>query len=69
MNFTISGAILQSETYSQNLGDNQTVDLTYTVQIGGVNDTANGLYMSGSFSGDNIVRDYFKLGAAKTGIY
>ena len=66
--FGLSGAILQSETYSQNLGDNQTVDLTYTVQIGGSNDTENGLFMSGSFSGDNIVNSFYKLGAAKTGI-
>jgi hypothetical protein len=66
--FGISGAIFQSESYSQNLGDNQTVDLTYTVQIGGANDTQNGLFMSGSFTSDSIVNDFFKLGTAKTGI-
>lgn len=66
--FGISGAIFQSETYSQNLGDNQTVDLTYTVQIGGSNDVENGLFMSGSFSGDSITNTFFKLGTAKTGI-
>jgi hypothetical protein len=66
--FTISGAIFQSETYSQNLGDNQTVDLTYTVQIGGANDTENGLFMSGSYTSDYITSGFFKLGTAKTGI-
>lgn len=66
--FGISGAIFQSETYSQNLGDNQTVDLTYTVQIGGANDIENGIFMSGSFTADSIVNNFFKLGAAKTGI-
>ena len=66
--FGISGAIFQSETYSQNLGDNQTVDLTYTVQIGGANDIENGIFMSGSFTADSIVNSFFKLGAAKTSI-
>jgi hypothetical protein len=66
--FGISGAIFQSETYSQNLGDNQTVDLTYTVQIGGANDIENGIFMSGSFTADSIVNNFFKLGTAKTGI-
>jgi len=66
--FGISGAIFQSESYSQNLGDNQTVDLTYTVQIGGGNDTQNGLFMSGSFTADTVVDECFKLGTAKTGI-
>jgi hypothetical protein len=68
MQFAISGAIFQSESYSQNLGDNQTVDITYTVQIGGGNDVTNGLFMSGSFSGDAVTNTYFKLGTAKTGI-
>jgi hypothetical protein len=66
--FGISGAIFQSETYSENLGDNQTVDLTYTVQIGGANDIENGIFMSGSFTADSIVNNFFKLGTAKTGI-
>ena len=66
--FAISGAIFQSETYSQTLGDNQTVDLTYTVQIGGGNDVQNGLFMSGSFSGDTITNTYYQLGTTKTGI-
>jgi hypothetical protein len=69
MSFGISGAILQSETYSENLGDNQTVDLTYTVQIGGANDTANGVFMSGSYKNnlDSITSGFFKLGTGKLG--
>ena len=66
--FGISGAIFQSESYSENIGDNQTVDLTYTVQIGGSNDITNGLFMSGSFVGDAVINDFFKLGTAKTEI-
>jgi hypothetical protein len=67
ISYAIKGAILQSETYSENLGDNQTVDLTYTVQIGGANDTTAGLFMSGSYinSLDAITSGFFKLGTAK----
>jgi hypothetical protein len=67
--YTIKGAILQSETYSENLGDNQTVDLTYTVQIGGANDTTAGLFMSGSYASslDSITSGFFKLGTGKLG--
>ena len=67
--YTIKGAILQGETYSENLGDNQTVDLTYSVQIGGANDTTAGLFMSGSYANslDSITSGFFKLGTGKLG--
>lgn len=67
--FGISGAIFKSETYSQRIGDNQTVDITYSVQIGGANDTQNGLFMSGSYesSMDSITSGFFKLGTGKIG--
>jgi len=69
--YTIKGAIFQGESYSENLGDNQTVDLTYSVQIGGANDANNGLFMSGSYNGttqaDAIVKTFFKLGTGKLG--
>lgn len=67
--YQIKEAILQSETYSENLGDNQTVDLTYTVQIGGANDTTAGLFMSGSYQNylDAITSGFFKLGTGKLG--
>jgi len=63
--YGISGALLSSETYSENLGDNQSVDLTFNLQLGGANDTQNGVFMSGSYPADNIVRDFFKLGTGK----
>ncbi|NDB28027.1 hypothetical protein EB169_00300 [archaeon] len=63
--YGISGAILSSENYSENLGDNQTVDLTFSLQLGGANDTANGVFMSGSYPADNIVTDFYKLGTGK----
>jgi len=69
--YTIKGAIFQGESYSESLGDNQTVDLTYSVQIGGANDANNGLFMSGSYNGttqaDDIVKTFFKLGTGKLG--
>jgi hypothetical protein len=67
--YEIKSAILQSETYSENLGDNQTVDLTYSVQIGGANDTTAGLFMSGSYQNylDSITSGFFKLGTGKLG--
>ena len=63
--YGISGALLSSETYSENLGDNQTVDLTFNVQLGGANDTQNGVFMSGSYAVDTIIRDFYKLGTGK----
>jgi hypothetical protein len=63
--YGISGALFSSETYSENIGDNQTVDLTFNVQLGGANDTENGVFMSGSYAVDNIVRDFYKLGTGK----
>jgi len=69
--YTVKGAIFQGESYSENLGDNQTVDLTYSVQIGGANDANNGLFISGSYNGttqaDSIVKTFFKLGSGKLG--
>ncbi len=67
--YNIKAAILQGESYSENLGDNQTVDLTYNVQIGGANDTSAGLFMSGSYQNylDAITSGFFKLGTGKVG--
>lgn len=67
MRYTIKGAILQSETYSESIGDNQSVDLVYTVQVGGANDTVNGVFMSGNYKDqlDSITSGFFKLGTAK----
>jgi len=48
--FTFRGAILTSENHSTDIGGNETVDLTYSIQIGGANDNSNGLFMSGSYT-------------------
>lgn len=63
--YGISGALLSSETYSENLGDNQSVDLTFSLQLGGANDTQNGVFMSGSYPADPIVTGFYKLGTGK----
>jgi hypothetical protein len=68
--YNIRGAILNSESFSTDIGGNQTVDLTYNVQIGGANDTGNGVFMSGSYTTGNamtllMLTGFYKLGTAK----
>jgi len=53
--YNFRGAILTSENHTQDIGGNETVDLTYSIQIGGSNDNTNGLFMSGSYTtGTNL---------------
>jgi type 1 fimbria pilin len=77
--FTFRGAILTSENHSTDIGGNETVDLTYSIQIGGANDNSNGLFMSGSYeSGSNpalnsaypygltgLLQDFYGIGTAR----
>tara|TARA_R110000824_G_scaffold14858_2_gene62869 strand:+ start:18267 stop:19547 length:1281 start_codon:yes stop_codon:yes gene_type:complete len=57
MIFELKGALLESESYSSSIGDNKTVDLTFSTQIGGVTDTTLGMFISGSNkSEDNFGR-------------
>jgi hypothetical protein len=68
--YIIKGAILNSESFSTDIGGNQTVDLTYNVQIGGANDTNNGIFMSGSYTTGaampiEVLTNYYKLGTGK----
>lgn len=68
--YMIKGAILNSESYSTDIGGNQTVDLTYNVQIGGANDTTNGIFFSGSYTTgaaltSAVLNNYYKLGTGK----
>lgn len=58
--YNFRGAILTSESHSVDIGGNETVDLTYSIQIGGANDTSNGLFMSGSYtSGDQALNQAY----------
>ena len=45
--YTLSGAKIDSESFSSSIGSNQTVDLSLSAQIGGPSDTDAGLFMSG----------------------
>jgi len=68
MRYEIKGAQLVSETYSEAIGDNQSVDITYTVQLGGANDTAAGVFLSGSYDNtqaDEIVRKFYVPGTGR----
>lgn len=48
MTFEIKGALLDSESFSSDIGGNKTVDLTFSTQVGGPEDTENGVFISGS---------------------
>jgi hypothetical protein len=77
--YNFRGAILTSENHTQDIGGNETVDLTYSIQIGGSNDATNGLFMSGSYAtGSNptlsnsypnglsgLLIDFYKIGSAR----
>jgi len=68
MRYEVKNAQLVSETYSEAIGDNQSVDITYTVQLGGANDTTAGVFMSGSYAQpDEVITEFFKLGTGKLG--
>ena len=48
--YVIKRAQLDSASVSSSIGSNKTADFTFSTQIGGANDTDNGIQMSGSFT-------------------
>jgi hypothetical protein len=54
MVFKFKGSQLQSESFSSSIGANKTVDLVFQTQVGGPSDTANGVYLSGSYSETSV---------------
>ena len=50
MRFIFKGARLESENFSASIGDNKTVDMSFSVQAGGADDMAKGIYISGKES-------------------
>lgn len=48
MAYTLKGAQFVSEQSSLGIGDNQTIDLVFEAEIGGVNDLTRGLFCSGA---------------------
>mgnify|MGYP003136087336 CR=1 FL=1 len=53
--YTMKGLKIDSQSFSSSIGSNKTVDLTFSTQIGGPNDTANGVFMSGLGAGKVFV--------------
>lgn len=47
MRFDFKGAQLDSQSMSSSIGDNKSVDLSFSAQIGGPQDAANGVFISG----------------------
>ncbi len=48
--FVLKNAVLDSQKFQQGLDDNETVDLTFSAQIGGANTTTDGIFWSGAGS-------------------
>jgi len=53
--FTLKGARLESENFSSSIGDNKSVDLTFSTQIGGADDAARGLFIWGKENTDAAI--------------
>ena len=60
----VKGARLDSESYSSAIGDNETVDVTFTTQVGGAQDTNNGIFLEGTYNRFRSI-NYWPLGEAK----
>ena len=50
MSYTLKGATLVSENFSSSIGDNKSVELTFSSQIGGPDDVNNGFFIYGKES-------------------
>ena len=48
--YSLKGCSFDSESISSSIGSNKSVDLTFSTSIGGPNDTAHGVFMSGRSS-------------------
>lgn len=46
--YKLKGVVLDSESFSSSIGDNKTVDLSFSATVGGPEDVTNGLFISGS---------------------
>ena len=50
MKYTLLGAKLDSQSFSSSIGDNKSVDMTWTSQVGGPNDTTHGVKIEHAWS-------------------
>ena len=58
MSYTLKGARLESENFTSTIGDNKTVDLTFTATIGGSDDPDNGLFISGKEASNATIKGF-----------
>ncbi len=49
--YVFKAARLDSESYSSDIGSNKSVDITFSTQIGGPNDSVHGIFVSGANTG------------------
>ena len=56
MVWDFKGALVEGESWSSSIGSNKSVDLTFTSQIGGPNDTDDGVFLSGANTGSRMGR-------------
>jgi len=56
-NFTMQKAVMDSQGFSQGLDDNETIELTFSTQIGGVNQTDQGFFYSGANADQKVGYD------------
>ena len=48
LKYELKGCKIDSESFSSSIGSNKSVDLTFSTQIGGNNDTTNGVFLTAS---------------------
>jgi hypothetical protein len=58
--FVLQKAVLDSQNFAMGLDDNQTVDLTFSAQIGGANQQTQGLFYSGKWFEADTGAFYFR---------
>ena len=54
MIWDFKGALVDGESWSSSIGSNKSVDLTFSAQIGGPEDTDDGVFLSGSNTGSEM---------------
>jgi hypothetical protein len=64
LKYIVKNARMEGESFSNSIGSDQTVDISFTAQVGGANDTANGVIMEGNYEAWTSL-SYWPIGAQK----
>jgi hypothetical protein len=56
--YKVKGCLLDGESFSSSIGDNKSVDITFSAQLGSPEDNARGLRISGSRNALTITGSY-----------